>query len=65
MTHSIDTLKMLREAKQETAMRDKLTEDWHVVCKARNSCVTLDSCTKHCQNLQTCLSNSRPIQSHS
>ncbi|KAF3857412.1 hypothetical protein F7725_009271, partial [Dissostichus mawsoni] len=56
-----NTLKMLQATKQEAAKRDKLIEAWHVECKARNSCVTSDSCLMHCLNLQTCLSNSRPI----
>ncbi len=43
----------------------KLTAVWHVVCKARHFCVTLDLHTMHCLNLQTRLRYSRPIQSHS
>ncbi|KAK5866218.1 hypothetical protein PBY51_020425 [Eleginops maclovinus] len=50
---------------QEAAKRDKLIEAWYGEGKARNSCVTSDSCLMHCLNLQTCLSNSRPILSHS
>ena len=55
---------MLQEIKQEMVKRGKLIEAWHIACKAKNFCVTLDSCTMHCLNMQTCFSNSRPIQSH-
>jgi len=34
--------------------KERNLETWHIVCKARNSCVTFDSCTMHCLNLQTC-----------
>lgn len=55
---------MLQKTKQETAKRGRLKEAWHIVCKARTFCVTSDSCMMYCLNSQTCLSNSRPIQSH-
>lgn len=64
MEHWTDTLKMLQKTKQETAKRGRLKEAWHIVCKARSFCVTSDSCMMYCLNSQTCLSNSRPTQSH-
>lgn len=64
MEHWTDTLKILQKTKQETAKRGRLKEAWHIVCKARTFCVTSDSCMMYCLNSQTCLSNSRPIQSH-